>query len=226
MTAFNEMCPDRLDLLHPYYRHICRLLVDADEWGQSVVLDVLMRYARAMLEKPDLTTPAKLASAEESDDDFAGVDIDLAMLLDCAKPLFQSRNPGVVLATAKTFYHLAPPGHAVIGQELLVAPLLRLAGSSRAAVVGGEEVAALTWDVIASMADERPVGPTRLPLRNAHTGLKWLFASHHSSFLLHASDSAAVKLMKLRAMRALISEDTAQVSMREFKVGPPEKLAS
>jgi AP-3 complex subunit beta len=151
LTAFSEICPDRLDLLHPYFRHICRMLVDVDEWGQVVAVQVLCRYARAMLEKPDETSKAK---SDESDDEFEGLDIDLAMLLDCARPLFQSRNPAVVLAVARAYYHLAPAGHKHVGQELLVKPLLRIAGSPRL-----EEVSSIAWAVIAAMAEARPVCP-------------------------------------------------------------------
>jgi AP-3 complex subunit beta len=140
LTAFDEICSDRLELLHPYYRHICRVLVDADEWGQVVAVDILTRYCRSMLEKPIV----------DSDDEFEGMDIDLAMFLDCAKPLFQSRNPAVVLAMARAYYHLAPRGHRLVGQELLVAPMFRLAN-------GTGEVKALAWEIIASMSEERPV---------------------------------------------------------------------
>jgi len=214
LTAFSEICPDRLDILHPYYRHICRLLVDADEWGQIVALGVLTRYARSMLEKPEVAASAKQTDGDASEDEFAGLDLDLANLLDCAKPLFQSRNPAVVLGTAKMFYDLAPAGHSVIGQELLVQPLLRLAGAA-----GGPEIAALTWDVIASMVAERPVrislsGVSELTV---HV-LQGLFASCHSDFYSHASDTIAVKLVKLKAMTCLVTVDNAQASMREFKV--------
>jgi AP-3 complex subunit beta len=156
LTAFSEICPDRLDLLHPYYRHICHLLVDADEWGQAVALGILTRYARTMLERPHEPSASKSRQKstgnEEDDDDFIGLDRDLAMLLDCARPLFQSRNPAVVLATARLFYYLAPLGHGIVGRELLVSPLLRLAGDGE-----GEEVKALTWEVIANMVEEQPV---------------------------------------------------------------------
>ena len=158
LTAFTEIYSDRLDLLHPYYRHICRLLVDADEWGQIVALGVLTRYARMMLEKPE-SDVSRLANAEESEDEFAGIDLDLAIFLDCARPLFQSRNAAVVLGTANAFYHLAPVEHASIGQKLLVAPLLRLAGAAET-----PEIAVLTWDVIASIVEERPVGLTHFSM--------------------------------------------------------------
>lgn len=51
-VAFDAVCPDRLDLLHAHYRCLCRVLVDADEWGQVSLLDLLLRYARRMLTKP------------------------------------------------------------------------------------------------------------------------------------------------------------------------------
>ena len=164
LTAFTEICPDRLDLLHPYYRHLCRSLVDADEWGQVVALDILTRYARSMLEKPQNAGSVSPTSSsqtakkdtEESDDEFEGLDIDLAMLLHCAKPLFQSRNPSVILATGVMYYHLAPASHTSVGQPMLVAPLMRLASSSSGGK-GGLEMTALTWEVIASMTEERRV---------------------------------------------------------------------
>ena len=36
--AFEEICPNRYDLLHKHYRALCRALVDVDEWGQVEIL--------------------------------------------------------------------------------------------------------------------------------------------------------------------------------------------
>lgn len=205
LTAFSEICPDRLDLLHPYYRHICRLLGDADEWGQIVALEVLTRYARTMLEKPELAgdarpTPAQ-TNGKESDDEFEGLDIDLAMLLDLSKPLLRCRNPAVVLAAAKMYYNLAPVGNLSHGQEIIVAPLLRLAGTAAADASGSEEISIVTWEVIASMVEERP----------------WLFEKRFANFFLHTADPLPVMTAKLRAMVTMVSEENASASIREFK---------
>lgn len=204
LTAFSEICPDRLDLLHPYYRHICRLLGDADEWGQVVALEVLTRYARAMLEKPDAAgdaPPNAQTNGKESDDEFEGLDIDLAMLLDVSRPLLRCRNSATVLAAAKMYYNLAPAGNPSIGQEIIVAPLLRLAGTTAADSTGSGEISVVTWEVIASMAEERP----------------WLFAKRFSIFFLHTADPVPVQSAKLRAMVAMVSEDNAAAAIREFK---------
>ncbi|ADV20791.1 AP-3 complex subunit beta [Cryptococcus gattii E566] len=194
LTAFQEMCPERLDLLHPYFRHICRLIVDADEWGQAVALEVLVRYARAMLEKPigvGAVRPQPKTEhqkhGDQSEDEFEGIDQDLAMLLYCIKPLFHSRNPAVILATAKAYWCLAPVDHAIVGQHLLVKPLLRLAGSSSNEENKGKEIVALTWEIVAEMVDERP----------------WLFTPYQSSFILHSQDSSLVQKAKLRALGSM-----------------------
>lgn len=46
IMAFNEVCPNRFDLIHPCFRKLCGLLADCDEWGQMSILGVLLRYGR------------------------------------------------------------------------------------------------------------------------------------------------------------------------------------
>ena len=53
MMAFEMVCPDRIDLVHKNYRKLCTLLVDVDEWGQVVILNMLTRYARTQFVNPN-----------------------------------------------------------------------------------------------------------------------------------------------------------------------------
>jgi len=53
VAAFQEVCPNRIDLLHRHYRKICRMLVDMDEWGQILLSELLLRYARTQFLAPD-----------------------------------------------------------------------------------------------------------------------------------------------------------------------------
>ena len=46
IMAFNEVCPNRFDLVHPCFRKLCGLLADCDEWGQMAILGVMLRYGR------------------------------------------------------------------------------------------------------------------------------------------------------------------------------------
>ncbi|KZT06124.1 uncharacterized protein LAESUDRAFT_813041 [Laetiporus sulphureus 93-53] len=116
-VAFTEVCPTRLDLLHQHYRRLCRTLIDADEWGQVDLLNLLIRYARTMLPRPSMNPD----TGEEE------VDADLRLLINLAEPLFQSQNPAVVLAVARVFYYLAPTSEI----PKIVSPLLRLLHASQ-----------------------------------------------------------------------------------------------
>ena len=90
-VAFQAVCPTRLDLLHPHYRRLCKILVDLDEWGQVELMDLLLRYARTMLPRPGSggTVDGEKGGDEED------VDKDVKLLLDSVEPVFQSRNPAV-----------------------------------------------------------------------------------------------------------------------------------
>jgi AP-3 complex subunit beta len=53
VCAFNEVCPERLDLIHPHYRKLCNLLADIEEWGQIAIINLLTRYGRSQFANPD-----------------------------------------------------------------------------------------------------------------------------------------------------------------------------
>ncbi len=50
--AFEEVCPDRNDLIHKHYRKLCHLLVDVDEWGQVLIINMLTKYCRTQFLDP------------------------------------------------------------------------------------------------------------------------------------------------------------------------------
>lgn len=54
VMAFEEVCPERIDLIHKNYRKLCNLLVDVDEWGQVVIVNMLTRYARTQFINPNV----------------------------------------------------------------------------------------------------------------------------------------------------------------------------
>jgi AP-3 complex subunit beta len=72
MAAFNDVCPDRLDLLHPHYRKLCHLLADLDEWGQTTAMGVLSRYVRANFTAPAPPEPKKKATPKKKKEKKGG----------------------------------------------------------------------------------------------------------------------------------------------------------
>lgn len=98
--ALLVIAPTRLDLIHPHFRRLARILVDADAWGQVDLLELLVRYSRRMLAKP-------------TDGD---VDPDLKLLLDCTEPLFMSRNPAVRVISL-TSNEGSNSAHCIVGGD-------------------------------------------------------------------------------------------------------------
>jgi AP-3 complex subunit beta len=91
--AFESVCPTRLELLHPHFRRLSKILVEVDEWGQVVLMELLLRYARTMLARPVWREGERKDEVKESEE--IEMDKDLELLLESVKPVFQSRNPAV-----------------------------------------------------------------------------------------------------------------------------------
>ena len=99
VAAFQEVCPDRIDLIHRHYRKICRMLVDCDEWGQILLANLLLRYARTQFTRPDAYDRSLAAGGD--DDDEADVTLELVLPGDGGAFEKASSNP---LAGTKGFY--------------------------------------------------------------------------------------------------------------------------
>ncbi|KAF1927925.1 ARM repeat-containing protein [Didymella exigua CBS 183.55] len=153
VAAFLEICPDRLDLIHPHYRSLVHKLADMDEWGQLATLQLTMVYSRKCFprrtrkvkkptSKPSTNTkPAKSTRGfydsesegeeeEEDEQDFeevAVLDPDLELLLKNCLSLLQSRNAAVVIAVARAYLYLGTPDYVSLAIGPLVS-LLRSAG--------------------------------------------------------------------------------------------------
>ncbi|EDO32097.1 predicted protein, partial [Nematostella vectensis] len=192
VMAFEEVCPERIDLIHKNYRKLCQLLVDIDEWGQVTVIHMLTRYARTQFLDPNQQVHtvqteweefyAKSDSSEADDNDNDEdkpkpekkhpyiMDPDHRLLLRTCKPLLQSRNASVVMAVARLYHHCAPANEVTIVARALV-KLLR----------GHREVQTVVLSNIATMSSTR----------------KGTFEPYLKSFFVHSSDPTHIRLLKV-----------------------------
>ena len=131
VTAFLEICPDRIDLIHKHYRSLIRKLVDMDDWGQLALIRLMTYYARKCF--PRRKERAKKHGGkgfyedEPVKDDAAGeevhvLDPDLELLLKACKPLLASRNSAVIVAVVTCFLHLGTVEYI----DAAVGPLIAL----------------------------------------------------------------------------------------------------
>ncbi|KAL8698211.1 MAG: hypothetical protein Q9224_001950 [Gallowayella concinna] len=116
VTAFLDICPDRVDLIHKHYRSLVRKLVDMDEWSQLATLRLMSIYARKCL--PRRTAKMKISKTRGFYDDDASdeedspgeevqiLDPDLEMFLKACRSLLHSRNSSVIVSVARCFLDL------------------------------------------------------------------------------------------------------------------------
>lgn len=78
-AAFASVCPSNLSLIGRNYRRLCETLPDVEEWGQIVLIGILLRYAIAKhgLVKESIMEPSHSvdtdASGNEGSDTYFGI---------------------------------------------------------------------------------------------------------------------------------------------------------
>ncbi|XP_049593467.1 AP-3 complex subunit beta-1 isoform X2 [Syngnathus scovelli] len=203
VMAFEEVCPDRIDLIHKNYRKLCNLLVDVEEWGQVVIISMLTRYARTQFASPwregavfaendDKTfyDSDPEGKEEEAEAKAYAMDPDHRLLLRNTKPLLQSRNTAVVMAVAQLYWHLAPKQEVSVVTKSLV----RLLRSHR-------EVQYVVLQNIATMSIQR----------------KGMFEPFMKSFYVRSTDNTHIKTLKLEILTNLANEANISTILREFQ---------
>ncbi|XP_070163648.1 AP-3 complex subunit beta-2 isoform X2 [Polyergus mexicanus] len=199
VMAFEEVCPERIDLIHKNYRKLCNLLVDVDEWGQVVIVNMLTRYARTQFVDPntDNLDEDENRPFYDSDSDSSNtkklkftLDPDHRLLLRNTKPLLQSRNASVVMAVAQLYHHAAPRSEVMTAAKALI----RLLRCHR-------EVQSIVLHCIASISITR----------------KGMFEPFLKSFFVRTSDPTHIKLLKLDILTNLATETSIGVILREFQ---------
>ena len=185
VSAFLEVCPDRIDLLHKHYRSFVKKLVDMDEWGQLATIKMLLHYSRRCFPRKTkrLTRASKKdfydddpADVIEAGEDIQVLDPDLELFLKACKPLLQSRSSAVVVAVVNCFLYLGTPDYL----KDAVGPLI-------AALRGPKDIHETVMYSIVSVA---LVNPT-------------LFVPYASHFILHAPDTTPVWRLKLELLTIL-----------------------
>uniref|UniRef100_A0A674CE33 AP-3 complex subunit beta n=1 Tax=Salmo trutta TaxID=8032 RepID=A0A674CE33_SALTR len=189
VMAFEEVCPERIDLIHKNYRKLCNLLIDVEEWGQVVIINMLTRYARTQFLNPNMNVSTTEATAVVKRKPYV-MDPDHRLLLRNTKPLLQSRNAAVVMAVAQLYFHLAPK--AEVG--VIAKALVRLMRSH-------SEVQYVVLQNVATMSIKR----------------RGMFEPYLKSFYIRSTDPTQIKVLKLEVLTNLANETNISTILREFQ---------
>jgi vesicle coat complex subunit len=137
VSAFLDVCPDRLDLIHKHYRSLVRKLVDMDEWSQLATLRLLTIYARKSFPRKmqkvkknevkgfyddDGNDVSHEVTNSDADEEIPVLDPDLELFLRACKPLLQSRTSAIIVSIVRCYHYLGTPEYL----ESAIGPLVAL----------------------------------------------------------------------------------------------------
>ena len=209
VQAFMEICPERLDLIHPIYRRLVKMIVDMDEWGQLAVLRLLTVYSRKCF--PQRTRRVKKAATqedrakdfyedldakEESEADYEEmevVDPDLELFLKSTQPLLQSRNSAVIMSVTRVYLYLSPTTYL----PQTIGPLIALLRSPQDI----QQVA--LYNIVQVCLQQPP-----------------LFVPYLRHFLLKATESPPIWRLKLELLTILFphaGKETQDLTLAELE---------
>ena len=121
------------------------------------------------------------------------MDPDHRLLLRSTKPLLQSRNASVVMATSQLYWHLAPKSEI----QVVAKALVRLLRSHY-------EIQSIVLNSIASMTVQE-FGGARI------------FGPYLRQFFVRGCDPSHVKILKLEILTILARPDDISILLREFQ---------
>ncbi|CAI7996336.1 AP-3 complex subunit beta-2 [Geodia barretti] len=231
VMAFETVCPDRIDMIHKNYRKLCNLLVDVDEWGQVMIINMLTRYARTQFANPNQEEVAEDApfyveseeeeEEEESEEEESGEsgDEEGEKKKKKKKPkkkkgytmdpdhrlLLKNAKPLLQSRNAAVVMGVAQLYHHVAPRNefgIIVKPLIRL-------LKGHVETQAIVLSNIATISADRCA----------------MFEPYLKSFYIHSSDPTNIRLLKLDIIANVAGESSIHTILREFRtyISSPDK---
>ncbi|XP_050430715.1 AP-3 complex subunit beta-2 isoform X2 [Adelges cooleyi] len=229
VMAFEEVCPERIDLIHKIYRKLCNLLVDIDEWGQVIIVNMLTRYGRTQFINPNKNVSHKkicfgifLCIVKwkimylQDTNDFTHLDncnVDSSDLSSCeeacgdeVKSSVLDQDHRLLLRTAKPLFQSRNAAVVMSVSQLYhhLAPKSEVNIIAKALIRllrSHREVQSVVLNSIASISIDR----------------KRMFEAYLKSFFVRSNDPTHIKLLKLDIMTNLANETSISTILREVQ---------
>ncbi|XP_030381657.1 AP-3 complex subunit beta-2 [Scaptodrosophila lebanonensis] len=243
VMAFDEVCPERVDLIHKNYRKLCNLLVDVDEWGQVIIINMLTRYARTQFVDPnadedegaadapaserfyDESTNSSGNSDGNSSSEDENDDNNKSKLRNSSSNNNNSNNGNKRSAgnSPSSSYHIDLDHRLLLRQTK---PLLQSRNASVVMAVAQlyhhlaprNEVQLIAKALIRLLRSHKEVQSVVLTcIASMSTKRKAIFEPHIKSFFVRTSDPTHLKLLKLDILTNLASATSISLILREFQ---------
>lgn len=237
VQALNEVCPDRLDLLHRPFRKLCHLLADVDEWGQTVMLHVLLRYCRQQFQAP-VYEKKEVESSKKSKkgfyaDEGSGSEDESKPRRNKQAPFMLGKRdalPSVGSVFSNSFANSIgdelEEDHRLVLRSSI--PLLKSRNSAVVLAVatlhyycGTHSLATSTLigkSLVRIMRNQREIQYVVLTvISSMATSRPGMFCPFLPEFFVRATDPAYARKLKLEILTSLVTRENVSIILREFQ---------
>ncbi|XP_061363718.1 AP3-complex subunit beta-A [Gastrolobium bilobum] len=246
-SAFTSVCPNNFSLIGRSYRRLCEILPDVEEWGQIILIGILLRYVIA---RHGLVKESFMFSLYNKDDDNLEEDESYINLKEddgyasektvseLANMIFQCyiEGPDEYLSRSSSTNRVAPKldvsqftscSNDVV--KILLQCTSPLLWCNNSAVVLA--AAGVHWIMASKVDVKRIVKPLLFVLRSSYASryvvlcniqvfakaLPSLFAPHYQDFFICSSDSYQIKALKLEILSSIATDSSVSFILKEFQ---------
>lgn len=223
-----------MDLIHKNYRKLCNLLVDVDEWGQVIIINMLTRYARTQFVDPngdeDLANMDGLDGDAPENERFYDESSNSSSDEAGDKQPSSSGNNNInnndndnSRGSGGGSYHIDLDHRLLLRQTK---PLLQSRNASVVMAVAQlyhhvaprNEVQLIAKALIRLLRSHKEVQSVVLNcIASMSSRRKGIFEPHLKSFFVRTSDPTHLKLLKLDILTNLASASSISLILREFQ---------
>ncbi|CAI8586163.1 unnamed protein product [Vicia faba] len=216
-SAFTSVCPNNFSLIGRNYKKLCEILPDVEEWGQIMLIGILLRYviARYGLVKESIMFSLNNKNHRNLNEDEHDVTL--------------KEDAGY--AAEKSVSELAH----MIFQCYIEGPDEYLSRSSSTIQVTPKldesQSAGVHWIMAPKEDVKRIVKPLLFVLRSSHASryvvlcniqvfakaMPSLFAPYYEDFFIYTADSYQIKALKLEILSIIASEASISFILKEFQ---------
>ncbi|KAI4299566.1 hypothetical protein L6164_033010 [Bauhinia variegata] len=245
-SAFASVCPNNFSLIGRNYRRLCEILPDVEEWGQIILIGILLRYVIA---RHGLTEDSIIFSLYHKKDYNSEDDLDITLKEDArdasgkivselANMVFQSyiEGPDEYLSRSSSTNRVSPKLDSLIftsssndDVKILLQCTSPLLWSNNSAVVLA--AAGVHWIMAPQKDVKRIVKPLLFVLRSSYASryvvlcniqvfakaMPSLFAPHYEDLFICSSDSYQIKALKLEILSSIATDLSISFMLKEFQ---------
>lgn len=246
-SAFNSVCPNNFLLIGRNYRRLCEILPDVEEWGQIMLIGILLRFviARHGLVKESIMFSLYNKDGDTLEEDESQVSLreddgyaSEQSVSEFANMIFQCyiEGPDEYLSRSSSTSRVAPKldvSQYTSCSDEVVKILLQctspLFWSNNSAVV--LSAAGVHWIMASKENVKRIVKPLLFVQRSSYASryvvlcniqvfakaMPSLFAPHYQDFFICSSDSYQIKALKLEILSSIATDSSVPLILKEFQ---------